>query len=643
MKHVPRPALYSTIHMYFSMNHDMDERCEGCHRMSSGDGCECNIIIAVFHEVNRALLEMDLLERLSSDVVAKIVRTKIESHVEETCQGSFTTSHLASLEEWLDRVVMGWVSMLYSSAPLSIPKSNTPHRLQNNDGSGNILTSFRQRMCHFLYETYTRARIEQLFNIIIEFPESQPALEDLRECLAKTDLRGHLTRSLKTVLKKKLLHLGVNTTDIITAYIAVIRALRVLDASGVLLELVCEPVRHYLRTRDDTVRCIVQSLIDDTSSELAEELTKNEGLCLDESIFNEMYDGGYNDPDPDELEATWETWQPDPIDSETHSAYKKGTTGSVAYSQSRRRKTSDIISMLVNIYGSKELFVNEYRSLLSNRLLNQFSYETEKEIRNLELLKLRFGEAPLHQCEVMLKDIGDSKRINSHLYANKEKCGNSESSENLENVRIGGQDFLKGNSFDVNAIILSAQFWPQFTAMEKLQLPEVVTKSLERYTKAFEAMKGNRTLVWKTHLGFANIDLEIGKEKKNLTVSPVHAAIIYHFQEKAEWSAEELSLSLKIPMSTLRRRIAFWITQGLIKEVAVDRYALIEEGMSEVEHGDVVAPGEDEEAESVTKSTKNQRAEELEVFWAYIRNMLTNFESLALDRIYQVGFSTRNR
>ncbi len=29
----------------------------------------------------------------------------------------------------------------------------------------------------------------QLFNIMIEFPDSQPALEDLKECLAKTDLR----------------------------------------------------------------------------------------------------------------------------------------------------------------------------------------------------------------------------------------------------------------------------------------------------------------------------------------------------------------------------------------------------------------------------------------------------------------------
>ena len=76
--------------------------------------------------------------------------------------------------------------------------------------------------------------------------------------------------------------------------------------------------------------------------------------------------------------------------------------------------------MLVNIYGSKELFVNEYRTLLSNRLLNpnqfQFTYDTDKEIRNLELLKLRFGEASLHQCEVMLKDIGDYKRINNLLH-----------------------------------------------------------------------------------------------------------------------------------------------------------------------------------------------------------------------------------
>ena len=32
---------------------------------------------------------------------------------------------------------------------------------------------------------------------------------------------------------------------------------------------------------------------------------------------------------------------------------------------------------------------------------------------NVEILKRRFGEAPLHTCDVMLKDIADSKRADA--------------------------------------------------------------------------------------------------------------------------------------------------------------------------------------------------------------------------------------
>ena len=109
------------------------------------------------------------------------------------------------------------------------------------------VVSIRERLLTCLYETYTKTRIEQLFEIIIEFPESQPALEDLRDCLAQKDgLRTLLTFSLRQVLDTKLLHPGVNT-----AYIAAIRALRVLDNSGVVLELVCSNVRRYLKTREE--------------------------------------------------------------------------------------------------------------------------------------------------------------------------------------------------------------------------------------------------------------------------------------------------------------------------------------------------------------------------------------------------------
>ena len=44
----------------------------------------------------------------------------------------------------------------------------------------------------------------------------------------------------------------------------------------------------------------------------------------------------------------------------------------------------------------------------------------------------------------------------------------------------------------------------------------------------------------------------------------------------------------------------------------------------------------DEEAESVTRTSSDQRAEELKVFWSFIYNMLVNLESLPLDRIFQM-------
>jgi hypothetical protein len=35
--------------------------------------------------------------------------------------------------------------------------------------------------------------------------------------------------------------------------------------------------------------------------------------------------------------------------------------------------------------------------------------------RNIEILKIRFGEAALQVCEVMLRDMTDSKRIDGHV------------------------------------------------------------------------------------------------------------------------------------------------------------------------------------------------------------------------------------
>ena len=287
-----------------SMEQDDEEeehmKCEGC-KKELPNRCDCNAIMASFHDVNKKLLELKLLERLTGDVVTIIVRQMIEKYVEETTKGSYSASYIKSLSDWLEAVVMMWIRLIYSADTAGVACSEEINL---------TLESFRQRLSHFLYETYTKARINQLWSIIINFPESQQTVEDLRDCMEMNDLRPVLTQTLKKVFETKLLHLGVNTTDILTAYIQAIKALRVLDPTSVLLEIVCEPVKRYLRSREDTVRCIVQSLIDQDENDLKDELLKNEGLCLDDSYIADDLN------DPDELEATWETWTPDPIDAD---------------------------------------------------------------------------------------------------------------------------------------------------------------------------------------------------------------------------------------------------------------------------------------------------------------------------------------
>ena len=48
-----------------------------------------------------------------------------------------------------------------------------------------LLSAVAERFTFFLHESVAKARIRRLFDVIVEFPDSKPALEDLRECMEK--------------------------------------------------------------------------------------------------------------------------------------------------------------------------------------------------------------------------------------------------------------------------------------------------------------------------------------------------------------------------------------------------------------------------------------------------------------------------
>jgi anaphase-promoting complex subunit 2 len=202
------------------------------------------------------------------------------------------------------------------------------------------------------------------------------------------------------------------------------------------------------------------------------------------------------------------------------------------------------------------------------RQTTQFSFETE--LRNLELLKLRFGESNLHSCDVMLRDIKDSERINSFI---KKQSLTNEKSKKLEMIPLD----------NLSVAILSKGYWPieeggdgeylgstkrgrnSNSGGEKFIMPPCLKKSIECFIKHYVELKRLRTLKFHTSLGSVNINLTFSNGSFKFKVLPIQAAIISLFDDtKKALSSDFIAKTLEVPLGYLRKKIMFWVCKGVL-------------------------------------------------------------------------------
>jgi anaphase-promoting complex subunit 2 len=183
--------------------------------------------------------------------------------------------------------------------------------------------------------------MDETFDLVAEYPDSREAVKELRIVLIITNMQTDLAAVLCQSLDRRLNHPGANTSQIIDVYIATIKVLRIIDPSDRLLAVVTEPVRSYLRGRHDTVRCIITSLTNaEAGGDLYEELRRQDAKPLENVTVDS--DDEEEPPDFD--------WQPPP--SINRPSFLD--TGMRSSSSSGNNGDSDILAMLVSIYGSKE-------------------------------------------------------------------------------------------------------------------------------------------------------------------------------------------------------------------------------------------------------------------------------------------------
>ncbi|CAF9903151.1 MAG: hypothetical protein ALECFALPRED_000148 [Alectoria fallacina] len=562
----------------------------------------------------RTLKVMQMLQNvglggyLAQRIFAEVMSDILTSHIKSTYAGVWTSPScvVEHLRDWVENSFSRFVAEVLSSMK-TIDASGVDELIDVTHADVEIWQEMGVNKLGVL-------RTDELFNVIVEWENgSQGAIEDLKRYVITPSCRTYLTTTFSSVVSHRLLQPGASTTEILQVYISIIRAFTILDPKGVLLDRVARPIRRYLRERDDTVTIVVGGLLADpedesTSGDVLQELAIEMNKSATTKGEDEADDG---DIDYDDM-----NWMPDPVDAGPE--YKKS-------------KNSDVIGSLVSLFESKDVFVKEFQNILGERLLKK-EFEFDREIRVLELLKLRFGEAALQACEVMLRDILDSRRVDTFIHKDKELDLNDEFAPKL------------------HTRILSHLFWPSLHSETFFIPPEV--ESLQcRYSTGFENLKQSRKLTWLQALGQVTVTLDLEDRTVTEEVQTWQASVIYAFQPSRSEDPstpitrtfDELVESLQIADSLLHNALTFWIGKLVLKQTTASppTYTVLETLNDE----DAAHPGTTSAAIAAAAETATAAAapavlsehevaqEKMEVYWQYVVGMLTNGGPMPLQQI----------
>jgi len=207
-------------------------------------------------------------------------------------------------------------------------------------------------------------RINELFDIVVNWPRSSGALDDLRTAITTAQKRLRLTDVFANTLSDNLLHPGASTSLILQTYIAMIRSFHALDHSKVLLDRVAYALQLYLCSREDTVRIIIAGLLSETEdSKGAPIALPGDKLVELAHLLNNSAEKIGHRADDEELDWHDLDWIPDPVDA------------GPGY---RRSKTADVIGTLIGVLGSPEVFIKEFQNIIGeNFLRHDGSFEKE--------------------------------------------------------------------------------------------------------------------------------------------------------------------------------------------------------------------------------------------------------------------------
>lgn len=327
-----------------------------------------------------------------------------------------------------------------------------------------------------------------------------------------------------------------------------------------------------------------------------------------------------------------------PVSLDTELVPKWASLTSPDYHKSRHY---DAMGHMVTLKNSDE-FAEELKALLQERLLNTDALNFEQEERLVTMFQLRFTDLRIPECEIMLKDMQDSRGYHTTLQIPEE----------------------------FQAKILSRVYWPDPEPADYV-LPWHLSHSTRVFDTAYARICPARTLQW--HPSWARVTVELELEDRTFSeeVSSAQAAVIHQFQDPTVAAAydatamqedtpiirtiDQIATALNMDKDLVHRSLHFW-TQKLILQAhpaGSTTYRVIESlsllstpssnnttssntALAQAQAVAAAAPSPPAEILPELKTGLDEILEQKELYTNFITSMLTNQGDMPASRMHMM-------
>eukprot|EP01119_Soliformovum_irregulare_P018177 TRINITY_DN5521_c0_g1_i1.p1 TRINITY_DN5521_c0_g1~~TRINITY_DN5521_c0_g1_i1.p1 ORF type:complete len:734 (+),score=232.83 TRINITY_DN5521_c0_g1_i1:107-2308(+) len=212
---------------------------------------------------------------------------------------------------------------------------------------------------------------------------------------------------------------------------------------------------------------------------------------------------------------------------------KKGLKG---VSEEEVDRILDKVMMLFRFIQEKDVFEKYYKQHLAKRLLLGRSVSDDAERNMIAKLKTECGYQFTSKLEGMFTDMKLSA-----------------------DTMDGFKSFLRNQSesplggMDMNVYVLTTGFWPTQSAAN-CNLPQEILRCCEVFKKYYLSNHNGRRLSWQTNMGSAELKGQFVK-RHELSVSTYQMVILLFFNERTEYTYNELRDLSGIPIQDLKRTL----------------------------------------------------------------------------------------